>query len=244
MKKTMMMVAITLVCGVMVLHAQDKDNSLFFGPSNMPNSLKWLPEPPDTLTTHFAYDMERYAWGKAQRLDTRRAPIAVRDAEWGINVVMKEFSEPFGLQISKEETPYIYQLLDLSIRSADEMAKIPKNYYKRKRPFVKLKEPTITPREEPFLRTNGSYPSGHTILGWLTALLLTEINPANGDTLMARGIMYAESRVIVGAHWQSDIDAGFLMASAAYSNLHANERFLALMKAARKEFKKKTKKRK
>ena len=48
--------------------------------------------------------------------------------------------------------------------------------------------------------------------------------------------MYGESRVIVGAHWQSDIEAGFQAASVAYMKLHTSERFLEQMRRARQEF--------
>ena len=106
----------------------------------------------------------------------------------------------------------------------------------RTRPYVYYNEPTIYPSDEEDLRTNGSYPSGHTILGWSAALLLMEINPAKADTLLARGYMYGESRVIVGAHWQSDVDAGRLAASVAYAKLHTSERFLEQMRKAREEF--------
>lgn len=54
--------------------------------------------------------------------------------------------------------------------------------------------PTLYPADEPALRKNGSYPSGHTLLGWSSALLLTEINPDRADTILARGLMYGESR--------------------------------------------------
>ena len=98
-------------------------------------------------------------------------------------------------------------------------------------------EATLTPQDEPSLRRNGSFPSGHTILGWSAALLLSEINPAQADTIIARGIMYGESRVICGAHWQSDVDAARIAASVAYAKLHTSERFAKQMAAAKKEFK-------
>ena len=60
------------------------------------------------------------------------------------------------------------------------------------------------------------------------------------DTLLARGLMYGDSRLIVGAHWQSDVNAARLAASAAYARLHTSERFLEQMKKTRKEFRKKT----
>ena len=42
--------------------------------------------------------------------------------------------------------------------------------------------------------------------------------------------------MIVGAHWQSDVDAGRLAAAAAYSRMHSSERFLEQMQLARLEF--------
>ena len=221
--------------------AQDEDKN-YFTAEEMPNALKWLPAPPDTVGPHFAWDIMQYLWGKEQRLDPERGPLAIVDAEWGMSIVEKEFSKPFGLQISKEDTPEIYRLLALSIYTADDMAKIPKTYYMRRRPFMRMHEGTSTPSEEKYLRTNGSYPSGHTILGWITALLMTEINPDCAEAVLARALTYGESRVIVGAHWQSDVDAGYLMASAAYAKLHTSDRFLDQMRKAQKEFKKKTKK--
>jgi len=220
--------------------AADDDESLYFTSDEMPDPLKWLPAPPDTTSAHFAYDIMQYIWGKNQRLDPVRAAIAKGDADWGMGLIVREFSEPFGLQISREETPEIYKLLDLSIHTADGIARRPKNFYMRKRPFVRMHEPTLTPDDEEYLSGNGSYPSGHTLMGWTTALLLSEINPERADTLLARGLMYGESRVIVGAHWQSDVDAAFLVASAAYAKLHTSERFLAQMRRARNEFRQKT----
>ena len=97
-------------------------------------------------------------------------------------------------------------------------------------------EPTLYPEDEEALRKNGSYPSGHTILGWSSALLMMEINPERATEILARGYRYGENRLVVGAHWQSDTDAARLAASAAYARLHTSERFLEQMKKARAEF--------
>jgi acid phosphatase (class A) len=148
--------------------------------------------------------------------------------------------EPFGLKISKEETPEIYKVLREGTATCDSICTLPKRYYMRKRPFMRFNEPTLYPADEPNLKKNGSFPSGHTLLGWSSALLLSEINPDRADTLLARGLMYGESRVIVGAHWQSDVDAARLAASAAYARLHTSERFLEQMRLAREEFRVKT----
>ena len=97
-------------------------------------------------------------------------------------------------------------------------------------------EPSLKPEDDAPLSKNGSFPSGHTILGWSAALLLSEINPDRADQLVNRGYIYGESRVIAGAHWQSDVNAGYLYASVAYAKLHTSDRFLKQMAKARKEF--------
>lgn len=205
-------------------------------PQQMPNPVRFLPPPPDTLSDAFAYDQSQYRWGKEQRLDSARLAIAVRDADWSIDCICREFSEPFGMTISKEATPAIFRMLYVGLITADMVGKLPKDFYKRTRPYVYYGEPTIYPQDEDELRYNGSYPSGHTIEGWCAALLLTELNPDRADTILARGFMYGQSRVIAGYHWQSDVDAGRLAASAAIARLHADKRFMRLLRKAHREY--------
>ena len=107
----------------------------------------------------------------------------------------------------------------------------------RTRPFAQYNEHTWGRFDnERELRFNGSYPSGHTALGWSTALVLSEMVPELQDTLLRSGFQYGESRVIVGAHYQSDVDAGYLCGSTAVAVMHASEFFQKDLEAARKEY--------
>ena len=160
----------------------------------------------------------------------------MNDAIWSIDNICKIYSGVLGFEISEQNAPAIYRMLTLGLLTTDQAGKLPKNHYMRTRPYVFYNEPTIYPSDEAWLRTNGSYPSGHTILGWSAALLLTEMAPDKADTIMARGYMYGQSRVIAGYHWQSDVDAARLVASAAVARLHADKRFIKLMKKARREY--------
>ncbi len=214
----------------------DEDPELYFNLGEMTDLLKWLPAPPDTIGEAFAHDLMRYFWAKTQRLDPERAEIAVSDADFSMLGVSEAFSVPFGLTISETETPEIYKLLERGLNTIDLICLLPKDHYMRKRPFDRMNEPSLTPDDEPFLALDGSYPSAHTIRGWGAALLLLEINPAAADTLLARGLMYGDSRLIVGAHWQSDVDAGRLAASAAYAKLHTSAAFMRQMAKAQEEF--------
>lgn len=124
--------------------------------------------------------------------------------------------------------------------TCDSISDRAKQKYMRWRPFMYYNEPTLVPEQEEKHRTNGSYPSGHTVLGWTMALLLSDINPAAADSILARGYEYGQSRVIAGYHWQSDVDAGRLGASVLYAKLQGNQRFREQLAKAQQEFAEKT----
>ena len=209
-----------------------------FTPQQMPNSVYFLPPPPDTASMAFKYDIAQYYWGKEQRKDSARVAMALRDAVWSLSTICTEFSLPFGMEISEKGTPAIYNFLKASIDAADQARILPKAHYMRVRPYVYFNEATIYPDDEEELRTNGSYPSGHTIRGWTAALVLSEVNPDSANALLARGYEFGQSRVIAGYHWQSDVDAARLVAAAAVARMHADERFLELLEKAKNEMRK------
>ena len=194
--------AALLFCGSFQLKAQNDDITLYFSTEELPDLVKCLPAPPAFDSPEFANDVVRYQWGKIQRLDSVRAAIARRDAVWSYEALLAEFNIPFGLTLSKTDTPEIWKLLVNSMATTDQMRVAPKAFYHRLRPFEMFKEHLLSPETEAELSGEGSYPSGHTMRGWLAAMLLAEINPARADTLYARAWMYCESRVIEGAHWQ------------------------------------------
>lgn len=208
--------------------------------THMPNAVRFLPAPPEKGSAAFDYDQAQYRWGLEQRKDSARLAMAVGDAVWSVDNICRIFGETLGITLSEANTPAIYKMLVTGLLTTDQAGRLPKNHYMRTRPYVFYDEPTIYPGDEAWLRTNGSYPSGHTILGWSAALLLTEVAPDRSDVILARGFEYGQSRVIAGYHWQSDVDAGRLVASAAVARLHADKRFLKLMKKARKEYRKLT----
>ena len=234
---TMLMFAAILFCGSLQTKAQSDDIKLYFSTEELPDLIKCLPPPPAFNSPEFSYDVVRYQWGKIQRLDSLRAAIARRDAVWSYEALLAEFNIPFGLTISKTETPEIWKFMVNSLATTDQMRVAPKAYYHRLRPFEMYEEHLLSTETEAELSGEGSYPSGHTMRGWLAALLLAEINPAQADTLFARGWMYSESRVIEGAHWQSDIDATRVGASIGYAALHTSPEFLAQLEKAQMEFK-------
>ena len=95
----MMMIAALTVAAVSAMAQSDKSPvDAYFTTSEMPDMLKWCPAPPDTASSAFAYDITQYFWGKKMRNCKERADIAIRDAVYGLDCIIREFSEPFGLQ--------------------------------------------------------------------------------------------------------------------------------------------------
>ena len=207
----------------------------FLQKGDVTNSFMLLPAPPDGASITFLNDQARYNWGKTMR-NTPRGEQAFKDAHVEGNGVPQAFSEAFGVEIN-EETPEILKLVvgmredagDLGTREA-------KNYYNRQRPFSFYEEDTCNPEQQAELSTNGSYPSGHTSIGWATALVLAEINPERQNEILKRGYEMGESRVICGYHFQSDVDAGRITGAVTVARLHADPGFQAQLEKAKAEF--------
>ena len=210
----------------------------YLTPDQLPNMVNWLPAPPTEGSAAFEYDIHRYSWGKEQRRDAKRAEKAIRHASIDPVVVCDHFSEAMGIKISPENTPQIYRLLVDGMETANNISLKPKKHYSRQRQFSRFNESTLVPKYENVLRNNGSYPSGHTIIGFSAALLLSEINPAAADVLLKEGYECGQSRIITGYHWQSDVDAARIAASVAVVAMHNSKQFCKQMKRAKKEFSK------
>lgn len=247
MKKTvnsLLLLLLSLMC--MTATAQTKDGKVkghstnpdvyFLEIDQVPNSLQLLPGPPDPASVAFLYDQARYNWGKMQR-NTPRGEQAFQDARIGGQHLPDAFSEAFGININPQDTPEIYKLIVGMREDAGDLAtRAAKDYFNRQRPFSFYGEMTCNPEQQEELSTNGSYPSGHTSIGWATALVLSEINPDRINDILQRGYQMGESRVICGYHFQSDVDAGRITGAGVVARLHADPGFNAQLEKAKKEF--------
>ena len=224
-------------CSATRTAAVSGDIPAYFTIDDMPDLVKCLPAPPSPGSAEFAYDSLRYYSAKELRGDKERMAMANSDAVWSLDTLFAQFFEPFGMELSPAATPQIWTLLESGISTIELIRIRPKAHFHRVRPFEYFNEHTFTEWEEDFLRGEGSYPSGHTIRGWGTALLLTEVNPAAADALYKRAWQYGESRVLVGAHWQSDVDVSRAAASIGYAKLQTSSAFRTQVRKARAEFK-------
>ncbi|MFC6840624.1 acid phosphatase [Xanthomonas theicola] len=206
----------------------------YLSPSQLPDSLLLVPPPPAKGSPGRALDEAMNQQALALRGSPRFA-LAAQDAELHFPGAANHFSCPLGIEVSAQHTPHLYRLLQRVAMDAGDAAEKAKAYYHVPRPFIDNGEPSCTPAAEPELRPNGSYPSGHTSIGWAWAQVLSQADPARTDALMVRGRSYGESRIVCNVHWQSDVLASRIVGAATVARLQDNPQFRADLQAARKE---------
>lgn len=206
----------------------------YLAPESLPLRLALLGGPPKPDSAAFARDEEARRAALALR-GTAREKLAATDAELTFPAPANAFSCALGTDISVKTTPHLYTLMQRVLTDAGGSTYVGKNAYNRTRPFVVHGEGTCRKDMEPVLRTDGSWPSGHSAAGWAWGLTLAEVLPARATEVLARGLAFGQSRVICDAHWQSDVDAGRIMGAATVAALHDNPAFVADLAAAKVE---------
>ena len=203
-----------------------------------PLDTTFIGPPPAFGSLLFEQDFHMYQYGKTLR-DTPRGKQAVKDANTSTDNILEVFSEAFGMKLSKEDTPEIYNLINRMKEDAGSYAtRCTKNLYKRTRPYALYNEPTPVPEAEEHLRHNGSYVSGHSATGVAVSMVLACINPERQNQLYKRGLDFGESRWIVGFHHYSDVKAGQMVGALVLPALMNNKDFMDQLAKAKKEFEK------
>lgn len=206
----------------------------YLSDDEIPNSLKLVVAPPEKGSTAFNLDQE-IAKKYAALGNTEREQQAIIDADLSFPNATKTFNTVLDVPITEKDTPHLYMLLRRSLADAGLSTYGAKNHYQRQRPFMVNGATICTPQDEAALRGDGSYPSGHTAIGWAWALILVEVFPEQTDAILQRGKQFGISRNVCNVHWHSDVIAGRMMGAAAVARLHANEAFQVDLRAAKDE---------
>ncbi|WP_188062090.1 acid phosphatase [Sphingobium sp. KCTC 72723] len=164
-----------------------------------------------------------------------RWTLATADADLFGPRATATFSCALGIAIGPDTTPRLDRLLRRTISDFGRSTGAVKQRYARPRPFMVNGELTCTPDMEAALRKDGSYPSGHSAIGYGWGLMLAQLRPDLAPVLVARGRAFGDSRRICNAHWLSDTEEGRLAAAATLARLNADPQFQKDLKAARRE---------
>ena len=200
----------------------------------LPNSLTLLPPPPSPGSAAQARD-DAEAKAAVAAAGGPRWRQAVQDADLHFPEAAETYSCALGVRITETDTPHLYVLMRRTLVDVGRSTYPTKLKYQRPRPFMVNGRSICTPNAEAALRKDGSYPSGHSAIGWGWALILTEAAPERADAILARGRAFGQSRVACNVHWLSDTEEGRVIASATVARLYDDATFQADLAAARKE---------
>ena len=184
----------------------------YLSKEEFPNSLALLPPPPKTNSLTQQNDVDINKKALALR-NTDRWKQAAIDSNLLVPKVATVYSCAADVDINEKNTPTLYKLLQKSMVDIGSSPYKAKEAYQRTRPFMENGQDicNLTAEEqkqygllyqEPksSLEKDGSYPSGHSAIGWGWALIMSEIVPQRKDHILLRGRTYAESRVVCNIH--------------------------------------------
>jgi acid phosphatase (class A) len=199
-----------------------------------PSSLVVLPPAP---TADSATQGRDNAEAKVSRSfkGSPRWTLATSDANLKFPAAAGDYACAVGVNIDEKTTPRTYVMLRRVLTDAGLSTYPTKTKYKRPRPFMVSGGEICTPEDEKGLRSDGSYPSGHSAIGWAWALVLAEAAPDRQDQILARGRAFLQSRLVCNVHWLSDTEAGAMMGAAVVARLHDEAAFRDDLAAARDE---------
>jgi len=189
--------------------------------------LKLLPPPPANDSAQMKAEL-----GEILRIQVTRTPEmetrAKADAEENVWRFADVVANP---KFTKEKLPKFSAFFDRVVETEGAVVDPAKDVWKRPRPhlYSDLVRPVVP------LSKSGSYPSGHTTVGTLMGIVLSNMLPEKRDVIMRRAWEYGENRVIGGIHYPSDIEAGRISGAVIAQTIMTHEDYRSEFEAAKAE---------
>jgi acid phosphatase (class A) len=151
------------------------------------------------------------------------------------------FDKDFGLPLDRRHLPRLIRLLNRVEADVAAITGDAKKHFARPRPFQRFALKRVcgeatSPKPDPKPAKATSYPSGHASNAWAAVLVLDEIAPERAQPLLMRAADYGESRVVCGAHFPADIEAGRTLAGKLVDKLLTVPEFRRDMVCAKTEY--------
>lgn len=165
---------------------------------------------------------------ESSRSSSEVAAAQADDAEEDIFV----YHTIFGASFTAANLPVLASL-SADVHNEEGVASVPlKATFSRPRPYQadKTLHPVCKLTQAP-----NSYPSGHTLSGYLEGFTLAELIPSRKDEILARTDDYAHNRLVCGVHYASDLAASRQLAAIMFGSLIATPEFRMRLDAAREE---------
>ena len=208
------------------LFAQTKDPLPFTTAAEV-NLLELLPPPPsgDSAVTKAELDALVALQATRTPAQSERAVADDEESVW-------RFADAVGNpNFTKEKLPLFSAFFDRIVATEPAVVDPAKDSWKRPRPYL------ADSRVNPLLKkkTSGAYPSGHSTIGTLMGIVLSNMLPELRAPLMDRAAEFAANRLVAGMHYASDIDAGKRSATAIAAVIRTKPEYADQFAAAKAE---------
>ena len=233
MRKVLFFLA-TVMLATSCSQAQHSKKSGFLTKEELPDAIKFLPEPPKS-GPEYDKDVEAYELGKKKRQDPKVRDHCLHQDTTDINIV---FNEAVGFKLLSKKNKEIKSLVSGAVKDVRKISEPAREHYKRQKPFIVFHEPSLKLDAESAVSTSKyAYPSGHAVRSWMYAFVLADVAPEYKEKLYACAQDYSDCRVIMGRHWQTDIDAGKLLSEKVFEKLKQSPAYQEQLKLAREQYK-------
>ncbi|MGO4869723.1 MAG: acid phosphatase [Roseiarcus sp.] len=199
-----------------------------FAPADPSHGAEILPSPPADGS-----DGQRAELAQLHEIEKTRTAAEVAQAQWDAeNEHIFLFKTVFGDKFNEQNLPLTAAFGRRVANDESVNAGPAKAFFHRIHPY------TYDTTLNPVCKSKGkddSYPSGHTTLGFLLGLTLTEMAPEKRDEILARAESYGHNRLVCGVHYPSDVQAAKLLAYSVHAIMTQNPQYRQELAAARTE---------
>jgi acid phosphatase (class A) len=180
-----------------------------------PDGVALLAPPPAPGSEEEAADL-----ASARAVFKGRTPAEEARAKQDATLSMFLFTSAIGPMVQPGKLPKTEELFAKVKKDIGQAINIPKDHWKRQRPYELDKDLTLGRPEKSF-----GYPSGHSTRGTVYALVLSEVFPEKKEAVLAIGRDIGWDRVLIGKHFPTDIYAGRVLGKAIFHELQASPAF-------------------
>ncbi|WP_446744201.1 acid phosphatase [Silvibacterium acidisoli] len=211
------------LCGIMLAQSvtpSTKKIPIFFSPDTL-NFNEILSAPPDPNSDAGRRDRDELLRIERTRTQSEIQAAQQDDQEEDIFI----FRDVVGPSFTPEKFP-LMKAFSAHLKNDSEVVDPPlKHLFNRPRPY----QADLTQHPVCQLSKEPSYPSGHSMLGYLFGYVLAQMIPEKRDAILKRADLYAYHRLVCGVHYPQDLEASRIASSVLFGLISTNP-------AYRKEF--------
>ena len=188
--------AVLFVCsGLLPAHAEEP----FFVSKATVDLLALLAPPPGPQSSLTLAELD-----ELRQIQKTRTPERVAVAKADVEETVFRLTIVLNKPLAAEQLPKTVALFKKLTVDEEFATDLAKKGFGRPRPYA------VTSDLQPVcpLSKSGAYPSGHATIGYYMGVVLAAMVPEQREAIFARTQEFAESRLVCGVHYRSDIEAG------------------------------------